>query len=116
MMKYLFTFPDYESSGAKVVDKNAAFQSDIVLKVRAPTPNETGLFRDQVWPISFAKLIYWILSNKASWLLLGWFWPLFNKSIIFGVSWDKVLKIGFCLKLNHHREIKLAQICETLCK
>jgi len=25
------------------------------------------------------------------------------------------LKIGLSLKLNHHREIKLAQICETLC-
>jgi alanine dehydrogenase len=47
-MKYSFIIPDYESSGAKVVDKKAAFQSDIVLKVRAPTPNETGLFRDQV--------------------------------------------------------------------
>lgn len=48
-----FRDADYESSGAKVVDKKAAFQSDIVLKVRAPTPNETGLFRDQGTLYSF---------------------------------------------------------------
>ena len=56
-MEYKLLFvPDYESSGAKVVDKKAAFQSDIVLKVRAPTPNETGLFRDQVWTVLFVRM------------------------------------------------------------
>ena len=39
---------DYESSGAKIVDKTSAFKSDIILKVRSPTMNEVGLFRDQV--------------------------------------------------------------------
>jgi alanine dehydrogenase len=42
------TISDYESSGAKIVDKFSAFQSDIVLKVRSPTMNEVGLFREQV--------------------------------------------------------------------
>ncbi len=46
-------FPDFESAGGKVVDKKTAFQSDIVLKVRAPSKEETGLFRDQGTLYSF---------------------------------------------------------------
>jgi len=44
---------DYESSGAKVVDKSSAFKSDIVLKVRSPSVTEAGLFRDQGTLYSF---------------------------------------------------------------
>ncbi len=42
------TISDYEISGANVVDKKSAFNTDIVLKVRAPTLKEAGLLRDQV--------------------------------------------------------------------
>merc|ERR1711963_833392 len=38
---------DYEASGAKIVDKGAAFKSDIVLKVRQPSKEEASLFRDE---------------------------------------------------------------------
>ena len=38
---------DYEASGAKIVDKSAAFKSDLVLKIRAPSNNETALFKDE---------------------------------------------------------------------
>ena len=38
---------DYEASGAKIVDKNTAFKSDIVLKVRAPSMNETANFKEE---------------------------------------------------------------------
>jgi len=38
---------DYEASGAKIVDKAAAFQSDLVLKVRAPSLAETAAFKDE---------------------------------------------------------------------
>ena len=44
---------DYEASGAKIVDKNAAFKSDIILKVRQPSPQEAGLFRDEGTLYSF---------------------------------------------------------------
>jgi len=37
----------------------------------------------------------------------------FESSSIFGGSWA-ALKIGLSLKSIHHREIQLAQICETL--
>jgi len=40
-----FTDPMYEEMGAKLVDKNAAFSSDIVLKVRAPDTAELELFK-----------------------------------------------------------------------
>jgi len=46
---------EYESVGARLVDKKSAFQSDIVLKVRAPQPKEATLFRDQV-PKTFIVL------------------------------------------------------------
>jgi NAD(P) transhydrogenase len=44
---------DFEASGAKIVDKKAAFGSDIVLKVRQPSIAEAGLFRDQGTLYSF---------------------------------------------------------------
>ena len=50
---FVISFPDYESSGAKVVDRKAAFQSDIVLKVRAPSTVEAGYFRDEGTLYSF---------------------------------------------------------------
>ncbi len=37
---------DYEAAGAKIVDRNAAFQADIVLKLRQPSLEETKLFRE----------------------------------------------------------------------
>ncbi len=44
---------DYESSGGKIVDKSSAFKSDIVLKVRQPSTQEAGLFRDEGTLYSF---------------------------------------------------------------
>lgn len=44
---------DYEASGAKIVDKNSAYASDIVLKVRQPSLQEAGLFKDGVTLYSF---------------------------------------------------------------
>merc|ERR1711963_1218346 len=37
---------DYETAGAKIVDSNAAFQSDIVLKVRQPSKEEAPKFKE----------------------------------------------------------------------
>jgi len=37
---------DYEAAGAKIVDSNAAFQSDIVLKVRQPSTEEAPKFKE----------------------------------------------------------------------
>lgn len=68
----LCLFPDYESSGAKVVDKKAAFQSDIVLKVRAPTNDETGLFRDEgtlysfLYPAQNKELVEALAKHKLT--------------------------------------------------
>jgi hypothetical protein len=56
--------PDYESSGAKVVDKKAAFQSDIVLKVRAPSKEEAGLFRDEGTLYSFLYPAQVLISSS----------------------------------------------------
>ena len=65
-------FLDFESTGAKVVDKNAAFKSDIVLKVRAPTPQETGLFRDEgtlysfLYPAQNKELVEALAKHKLT--------------------------------------------------
>ena len=48
-----FRNSDYEASGAKIVDKKGAFGSDIVLKVRQPTVQEAGLFREEGTLYSF---------------------------------------------------------------
>merc|ERR1711863_163787 len=48
-----FRDEDYEASGAKIVDKNSAYASDIVLKVRQPSLQEAGLFKDGVTLYSF---------------------------------------------------------------
>lgn len=44
---------DYEKAGATVVDKNKAFSSDIVLKVRQPIKEELSGFKDNATLISF---------------------------------------------------------------
>merc|ERR1711988_2075816 len=44
---------DYEASGAKIVDKNAAFKQDITLKLRQPSMEEVKLFRDEGTLYSF---------------------------------------------------------------
>merc|ERR1712241_601323 len=44
---------DFEAAGAKIVDTNAAYGSDIVLKVRQPSLQEAGLFKDGVTLYSF---------------------------------------------------------------
>jgi NAD(P) transhydrogenase len=55
-----------------VVDKTAAFQSDIVLKVRAPTPQETGLFRDEgtlysfLYPAQNKELVEALAKHKLT--------------------------------------------------
>ncbi|XP_063851492.1 NAD(P) transhydrogenase, mitochondrial-like [Scylla paramamosain] len=43
----------YEEAGAKIVDRNAAFTSDIVLKVRQPATEEVALFKDGGSLVSF---------------------------------------------------------------
>lgn len=48
-----FRDDDFAASGAKIVDKNTAFKSDIVLKLRQPSIAETGLFRDEGTLYSF---------------------------------------------------------------
>ncbi|KAK5971862.1 Alanine dehydrogenase/pyridine nucleotide transhydrogenase, partial [Trichostrongylus colubriformis] len=48
-----FSDEEYASQGAKVVDRNAALGSDIVLKVRPPTIAEAPLLKDRSTLISF---------------------------------------------------------------
>ncbi|XP_069689607.1 NAD(P) transhydrogenase, mitochondrial-like [Periplaneta americana] len=48
-----FRNEDYTSAGGKVVDKNSAFHSDIVLKVRQPLAEEIGQFKERGTLISF---------------------------------------------------------------
>ena len=43
-MEAKFTNAAYEEAGAKMVDSNQAFDSNIVLKVRAPSSNEVKTF------------------------------------------------------------------------
>ncbi|MPC34716.1 NAD(P) transhydrogenase, mitochondrial [Portunus trituberculatus] len=43
----------YEEAGAKIVDRDAAFTSDIVLKVRQPATEEVALFKDGSSLVSF---------------------------------------------------------------
>merc|ERR1711992_421225 len=44
---------DCEAAGAKIVDSNAAFQSDIVLKLRQPSIQEAAQFREESTLYSF---------------------------------------------------------------
>ncbi|GMT32860.1 hypothetical protein PFISCL1PPCAC_24157 [Pristionchus fissidentatus] len=48
-----FSNDDYAAAGAKIVSRDAAMQSDILLKVRAPLPPEVAYLRDQSTLISF---------------------------------------------------------------
>merc|ERR1712088_511096 len=48
-----FRNSDFEAAGAKIVDTNAAYGSDIVLKVRQPSLKEASLFKDGVTLYSF---------------------------------------------------------------
>ncbi|CAH1183644.1 unnamed protein product [Phaedon cochleariae] len=48
-----FRNKDYESTGAKLVDTQKAFSSDIVLKVRQPLEHEVNKFRGESTLISF---------------------------------------------------------------
>ncbi|XP_063407103.1 NAD(P) transhydrogenase, mitochondrial-like isoform X2 [Mytilus trossulus] len=48
-----FTNAELEKAGAKIMAKNDVFQSDIVLKVRAPEASELPLFKDNATLISF---------------------------------------------------------------
>ncbi|RWS16102.1 NAD(P) transhydrogenase-like protein [Dinothrombium tinctorium] len=48
-----FLNEDYVAAGAKIGDLKTAFQSDIVLKVRSPFPNEVELFKPKSTLISF---------------------------------------------------------------
>ncbi len=70
------TISDYESSGAKIVDKFSAFQSDIVLKVRSPTMNEVGLFREQVSFWSQHRFPEWDRPSTFIYLFLFYFFAL----------------------------------------
>jgi len=45
---------------------------------------------------------------------LSQFWPLLKWTSFFEVS-ESILKIGTSLKPNHHNEVQLVQIYETLC-
>lgn len=48
------TFPDaaYESAGARIVSKDEAWRSDVILKVNAPTPDEIRSLKDDATLIS----------------------------------------------------------------
>lgn len=48
-----FTNAELEKAGAKILPKNDVFQSDIVLKVRAPEVSELPMFKDNATLISF---------------------------------------------------------------
>jgi NAD(P) transhydrogenase len=48
-----FLDSDYESVGAKIVDRKAIFESDVILKVRQPLDEELALFRNNSTLISF---------------------------------------------------------------
>jgi len=48
-----FLNSDYESVGAKIVDRKAVFDSDVVLKVRQPIDEELALFKNNSTLISF---------------------------------------------------------------
>jgi NAD(P) transhydrogenase len=48
-----FRDQDYEAAGAKIVDRNTAFQSDIVLKLRQPSKEEVALFKNEGTLYSF---------------------------------------------------------------
>lgn len=44
---------EYVKSGAEIVDRNTAYQSDIVLKIRAPEKSEVDLFKNGNTLVSF---------------------------------------------------------------
>merc|ERR1719228_897319 len=48
-----FRDDDYAAEGAKIVDRAAAFQQDITLKLRQPSMEEAALFRDNATLYSF---------------------------------------------------------------
>lgn len=48
-----FRDSDYAAEGANIVDRAAAFQQDITLKLRQPSMEETALFRDNATLYSF---------------------------------------------------------------
>ena len=48
-----FRNDDYAAAGAKLTDKNTAFKSDIVLKVRQPMDSEIANFKENGNLISF---------------------------------------------------------------
>lgn len=48
-----FRNSDYESAGASIVDKQKAFSTDIILKVRQPLPQEVNKFQENSTLISF---------------------------------------------------------------
>merc|ERR1712012_101540 len=48
-----FRDDDFAAAGAKIVDKNTAFQQDITLKLRQPSMEEVKLFRDEATLYSF---------------------------------------------------------------
>ncbi len=57
------------------------------------------------------KLVLQSVSRiEAWWLFLSRNWPLLNKVSFF----ETVVKIGLSLNPNHHKEILLAQIHETI--
>ncbi|CAF2923167.1 unnamed protein product [Rotaria sp. Silwood2] len=52
---------DYQSAGAKIVSRNAAYTSNIILKVRQPSPEDISIFQEKSTLVSF---IYPV-QNKA---------------------------------------------------
>jgi len=67
-----FRNEDYANAGAKVVDKVTAFQSDLVLKIRQPTTDEVGKFKEGGTLISFLypgqnkELVDQLLAKKLT--------------------------------------------------
>jgi NAD(P) transhydrogenase subunit alpha len=52
---------DYIQAGARIADKNTVYQSDVVLKVNPPLPEEVALMKKNAVLISFM----WALTNPA---------------------------------------------------
>ncbi len=58
--------------------------------------------------------VSWIYIKEAWWFFSSQIWPFLNRASFLEAA-RVIVKIGFRLKPNHHKEIQVAQICETLC-
>ena len=68
--KASFTDEEYIDSGAETVAKKACWQSDIILKVNAPTVDEVELMNEGATLISFNGCVEF--NGKYCWLSRGY--------------------------------------------